>query len=72
MEMTQGRQIIKHLKERQHTYLDMMMLGISTCPWKRVLECLDDDEALVIGKRWLGGKRYAKTWKVVKATRYTA
>lgn len=70
--MTQGRQLISLLKRRQYTYMEMLLLGISTCPHKRIMESLKDDEAVSKGKKWLGGKEYATTWRVVKATRYTA
>ena len=70
--MTQGRELISLLKRRQYTYMEMLMLGISVSPWKRVVEALKDDEAVSKGKKWIGGKEYATTWRVVKATRYTA
>ena len=44
---TQGRRIIEHLKRRPMTYMEMQMLGISTCPWRRVAECLAPDERLL-------------------------
>jgi hypothetical protein len=70
--MSQGRQLISLLKRRQFTYMEMLLLGISVCPWKRVKEALKDDESVMVGKKWIGGKEYATTWRVVKATRYTA
>jgi hypothetical protein len=70
--MSQGRQLIAQLKRGSFTYMEMLMLGISTCPHKRISESLKADEAISKGKRWMGGKEYATTWRVVKATRYTA
>jgi hypothetical protein len=70
--MTQGRKLISALKRKPYTYMEMLSLGISVCPWKRVREALKDDEDVLIGKKWFGGKLYATTWRVVKATAYTA
>lgn len=36
----QGDKLVSVLKKRGMTTLEMQMLGISTCPWKRVRECL--------------------------------
>jgi len=58
---TQGRLLIERLKRHEHTYLEMLEYGISTSPWRRVLESLRDDEKLVKGKY-----RGLVTWKVVK------
>ena len=44
---TQGRCLISALKSRPHTYMQMLAHGISTSPWRRVLECLRDDEQLL-------------------------
>lgn len=44
---TQGRRLINILKKRRMTYMDMMMLGISVCPWKRIREGLVEGETLV-------------------------
>jgi hypothetical protein len=35
------------LKRRPMTTLEMLNTGISVCPWKRIRECLADDEQLV-------------------------
>ena len=35
---TQGRLLILQLKQRPHTYLDMLHYGLSVCPWKRIAE----------------------------------
>ena len=45
--MNQGRRLINILKREPMTYLEMLMLGISVCPWKRIKEQLRDDEKLV-------------------------
>ena len=60
---TQGRLLIGALKQKPHTYLQMLGHGISTSPWKRVLECLRDDEALLKTP----GKDGLVRWRVVKA-----
>ena len=36
--MTQGQQLIKHLRKQWMTYGDLEALRISTCPWKRISE----------------------------------
>lgn len=38
MKQTQGRRLIAHLKRRAMTSMQIQMLGISTCWWKRVAE----------------------------------
>lgn len=60
---TQGRLLIQALKQRPHTYLDMLKHGVSCSPWKRVAESLRCDEKLVK----LPNKRGLTTWRVVKA-----
>lgn len=65
--MSQGRRLIAHLKRKPHTYLEMLRYGISVCPWKRVKESLQAGEQLVTGRRG-----DLKTWRVVKATKWTA
>jgi hypothetical protein len=37
---TQGRLIIEQLKRRPMTYMQMLALGVSVCPWKRVKETI--------------------------------
>lgn len=59
--MTQGRRLISILKRREMTYMQMSLLGYSTCPWKRVAESLLPGESLV--KRLNGKGRL--TWRVV-------
>ena len=69
MNATQGMRLVRALKRKPHTYLDMLMLGISTSPQKRVVEALRrlPDHQLVKGMR--GG---LVTWKIVAPTRWTA
>ena len=65
MKQTQGRRIIAALKCKPHTYMEMLALGISVCPWKRCLESLRGEEWVSFGMRHIGGKKYLKTWRVV-------
>ena len=60
---TQGRILIGLLKRRAYTYLEMLMLGVSTCPWKRIREQLSGDEQLIKQKDAKG----RTTWRVTKA-----
>ena len=60
---TQGRLLIGALKQRPHTYLQMLGHGISTSPWRRVLESLRDDEQLLKTP----GKDGLVRWRVVTA-----
>jgi hypothetical protein len=59
--MTQGRRLIAHLKRKPHTYLEMLMLGISVAPWLRVSESLKGCERIKKGR----DKRNRITWRVV-------
>ena len=36
----QGDKLIEILQKRGLTTLEMLQLGISVCPWKRLAECL--------------------------------
>ncbi len=65
---TQGRLLIAALKRKPHSYLDMLKHNVSTSPWKRITECLRDDEALIKTP----GKDGLVRWRVVAATRWTA
>lgn len=44
---SQGRRLIALLKRKPMTYGEMHRTGISTCPHKRVAECLAPHELLV-------------------------
>lgn len=61
--MTQGRRLISILKRREMTYMQMLLLGYSVCPWKRIAESLRHGETLV--KRTNGKGRIA--WRVVSS-----
>lgn len=65
---TQGRALIALLKRRAMTYRDMLAASPSCSPWKRVTESLAEDEAVVTGTNAKGWT----TWRVVKATGWTA
>lgn len=64
----QGRRLIALLKRRAYTNMEMLQTGISTCPWRRVIETLRDDEQVI---KVLNGAGLV-TWRVVSATRWTA
>jgi len=51
MKQTQGRKLISALKRRGMTTLEMLQLGISVCPWKRVTEALKEGEQLIKSKK---------------------
>jgi hypothetical protein len=72
MKTTQGRRLIAALKRKSMTSMQLQMLGISTCWWKRVQESLDSNEQLVLGKLYLGDGKYVNTYRVVTATKWTA
>lgn len=59
--MTQGRTSISALRRRPMTYHGMLRLGISVCPWKRVVESLAEDERLIKASDGRGNT----TWRVV-------
>lgn len=65
---TQGRRLIAALKKKPHTYMEMLRIGVSTSPWKRVQECLRESEALV---KTIGDDGLTR-WRVISATRWTA
>ena len=65
---TQGACITVALMKRAMTYGDMLALGISTCPHKRVMEYLDRVPGLVLVKTEKKvGDRKLTAWKVKKA-----
>ena len=65
---TQGRLLIAALKRKPHTYMEMLRHGVSISPWKRISESLRPDEQISKGKNPKG----LTTWRVVKATSWTA
>lgn len=61
---TQAERLFVHLRRRAHTYGEMEALGISTCPWRRILSSahlLRPGESLV-----KGSKDGLVTYRVVK------
>ena len=63
---TQGRLIIEQLKRRPMTYMQMIALGVSVCPWKRVQESIGG----AVGWRLDTSGRNRQglvTWRVVRA-----
>jgi hypothetical protein len=36
--MSQGQQLLQAIRRRAMTYGDLLALGISTCPWRRLEE----------------------------------
>ena len=58
--VTQGRILIAELKQRPMTYAQMLRFGQGNSPWKRVAECLREDEKLIKGKHASG----CVTWAV--------
>lgn len=62
---TQGRLLIERLKRKAHTYGDMLAIGISTSPWRRIKEALQEDERVDKGYTRCG----LITWRVVKVCR---
>lgn len=61
--MTQGRFLVAKLKAKPHTYMQMLVYGVSVCPWKRVQESLKPGERLKKGR----DRRNRITWSVCKA-----
>lgn len=57
----QGRRLIAALKRKPHTYMEMLMLGISTSPQKRVVECLSPTEQVHKAKN----SRGLVMWRVI-------
>ena len=64
----QGRRIIAALKRKPHTYMQMIALGVSSCPWRRAQECLSPTEQIHKAKNKAG----LITWRVCYATKWTA
>lgn len=70
MNATQGMRLVRALKRKPHTYMEMLMLGVSVCPWKRLRETLRHMPGVELVK---GTNRAGlTTWRVVTATRWTA
>lgn len=62
---SQGQLLAQHLRREPMTYMQMLKLGISTSPWKRV------DEWLTLHPKWrlikATNARGLITWRVVAA-----
>jgi hypothetical protein len=63
VKQNQGERLIRALRRRPHTYMDMLRLGISISPWKRVVEQLGPEDRLVK----LPDAKGRITWRVVRA-----
>lgn len=64
-DITQGRELIKLLKRRGMTTMELQDTWISTCPWKRISENLRPNEQLLKTKRERPGKRWVYVYRVV-------
>lgn len=64
-DQTQGRRLIALLKRSGYSTLDLQMLGLSTCPWKRIVEQLKPNEQLLKTKRYPKEGRWYYVYRVV-------
>jgi hypothetical protein len=62
---TQGQRIAAALRRRPLSYMQMLALGISLCPWKRCRESLQPDESIRKGVNCDG----LTTWAIVRNKR---
>ena len=65
---THGSRIVAQMRRRALTYMEMLDLCISTCPWRRVTEYLHSQPGFALvktKKTWRGQELTA--WKVIKA-----
>jgi hypothetical protein len=65
---TQGQQLVAALKKRWMSYSDMIALGVSLCPWKRIPGAIPADHELK--KR--ENSRGLVEWRVVKRVEVAA
>jgi hypothetical protein len=65
MKTTQGRKLIALLKKRGMSTLELQQAGISTCPWKRIVEQLRENEELTKTKFYPYGERWRYVYRVV-------
>lgn len=69
---TQAERLFKFCRRKAMTYMDLLMTGISTAPHKRLAEgekyLAGRGEMLVRGKN----KKGLRTFRVIKATSWTA
>jgi hypothetical protein len=64
--MRQGDRLIELLKKSPMTTMEMQDTWISSCPWKRIKECLGKDEELkVVGTLWVNNRPLNK-YMVIK------
>lgn len=64
---TQGALIVEQLKRRPLTYAEMLALGVSSCPWRRVDEWLSRTLEWQLRKGTKAvGRRVLTTWRVVR------
>jgi predicted transcriptional regulator len=68
MKATQGRRLIAALKRKPMTSMELQMMGVSTCWWKRVSESLQEDEKLLDHWRKTVNGKTIKVYGVVKAS----
>jgi hypothetical protein len=68
---TQGRIVIEALKRAPLSYRQMLNLGQGNSPWKRVMECLREDEDL---QRLTNAGTGLVHWRVrtIRPTKWTA
>ncbi len=65
MKTTQGRKLIALLKKRGMSTLELQQAGLSTCPWKRIIEQLTQREELTKTKRYPDNGRWFYVYRVV-------
>jgi len=65
MKTTQGRKLIALLKKRGMSTLELQQAGLSTCPWKRIVEQLTQREELTKTKRYPENGRWFYVYRVV-------
>jgi hypothetical protein len=65
MKTTQGRKLIALLKKRGMSTLELQLTGLSTCPWKRLVEQLKPSEQLLKTKRYPDNGRWFYVYRVV-------
>ncbi len=65
MKETQGRRLIAALKRKPMTSMELQMLGISTCWWKRVQESLGPNERLIKGTKHLLNGKPLTNYKII-------
>jgi len=64
-DQTQGRRLIALLKKRAYSTMNLQLEGVSTCPWKRIVEQLKPNEQLLKTKRYPNEGRWFYVYRVV-------